>query len=194
MEFWVRHFPHPLVADLGEQELEQLCFGTGHALDKPPQSLSTGDVSEVVLAVGGGEFQAVTICHRLKSFPSETAPSACSSIFWLAKNLSEAHDREKPEFRLLAVESTDFAIPENGGDDFHSDGDSTEELSVQRAKLDGFENIVGTDLHRTCQVCKCPGDFQDPVMGAGGEVHFLHRAFEIASAFRAELTILSDQA
>jgi hypothetical protein len=37
----------------------------------------------------------------------------------LGENLDDVHDREKPGFGLLVVEAADFALLEDGGDDFH---------------------------------------------------------------------------
>ncbi len=47
-----------------------------------------------------------------------------------------------------------------------------------RRQADGFG---------TCEVGEGAGDFEDAIMGAGGEVHFLHRVFEVTGAFRVDL-------
>ena len=39
---------------------------------------------------------------------------------------------------------------------------------------------------RSTEVGEGAGDFQDPVVGAGGEVHLVHGWFEVALAFRVE--------
>jgi hypothetical protein len=38
-------------------------------------------------------------------------------------------------------------------------------------------------LTRRHQIRQSPGDFQNPVMGAGGEVHFLHRVLKVSVSF-----------
>ena len=82
------------------------------------------EVGEVVLAVGSGQFQLVTICNQLTSFLGETVlqnlpivPSS-AGVRLLGEDLDDVHDREKTGFGFLIVEAADFAIFENGGDDF----------------------------------------------------------------------------
>ena len=64
----VGHFLHPLVAGFGKPEFDRLGFGTGNALNEAQQGFDIGHVGEVAFAVGGGQFQLVTICHQLTSF------------------------------------------------------------------------------------------------------------------------------
>jgi hypothetical protein len=63
----VGHFLHPLAADAGEPEFDRLGLGAGDALDEAQQGLGIGDIGEVAFAVGGGQFQLVTICNWLKA-------------------------------------------------------------------------------------------------------------------------------
>ena len=61
----IGHFLHPFVAHLGEPEFDGLGLWAGNALDEAQQGLRGCDVGEVAFAVGGRQFQSVTICHRL---------------------------------------------------------------------------------------------------------------------------------
>ena len=63
----VGHFLHPLVADLGQPEFDRLGLGAGNALDEAQQSLGIGDIREVAFAIGGFQFQLVTIYNQLRS-------------------------------------------------------------------------------------------------------------------------------
>ena len=47
---------------------------------------------------------------------------------------------------------------------------SGKQLPIQRAILDRLQHIGGADVRRACQVRQRAGDFQDAVMGAGGEI------------------------
>ena len=67
----IGNFLHPLVADFGQPEFDRFGFRAGHTLDEPQQGLGSGDIGEVVFAVGGRQFQSVTICHRLTPFLAE---------------------------------------------------------------------------------------------------------------------------
>ena len=64
----------------------------------------------------------------------------------MGENLDDVHDGKEPGFRLLIVEAADFVIFKNGGDDFH--GGLTEEFPVERAELDGLEDVVWPDVLR----------------------------------------------
>ena len=148
----IGHFLHPLVTDLGEPELDRLRLGAGHALDEPQQSLCVGDVGEAHFAVVSGQFQLVTICNQLTSFLAEAVfknlPVVPGGLVirLLGQNLNDIHDGEKPGFGLLVVETADFAIFKNGGNDFH--GGSTKQLPIQRTVLDGLEDVVWPDVLR----------------------------------------------
>ena len=67
----------------------------------------------------------VTICNQLTSFLGETVlqnlPIVPGSVGvrLLGEDLDDVHDREKLSLGFLIVEAADFAIFENGGDDFH---------------------------------------------------------------------------
>ena len=74
------------------------------------------------------------------------------------------------------------------------DAYSRKQLPVQRAVLDGLKDVIRTDVGCSRQIRQSPGDFQDPVMGAGGEVHLFHGVFQIAVGFGDELAMLSDLA
>lgn len=52
---------------------------------------------------------------------------------------------------------------------------------VQRAELDGLQDVVRPDVRRFSQVRQRAGDFQNPVVRAGGEIHLLLSVFELAS-------------
>ena len=69
---------------------------------------------------------------------------------------------------------------------------SAEQLPVEGAVLNRLKNIVRADVGCSRQVGEGPGDFENPVVRAGTEVHFLHRMFEIAVSFGAELAVLPD--
>ena len=83
------------------------------------------EIGEVVLAVGSGQFQLVTICNQLTSFLGETVlqnlPIVSGSVVvrLLGEDLDDVHDRENLSLGFLIVEAADFAIFENGGDDFY---------------------------------------------------------------------------
>jgi hypothetical protein len=114
-----------LIADFREPEFDRLGLWARNTLDETQQGLGSGDVSEVFLAVGGGQFQSVTICHRLTSFLVKSlfqlVPilSGRLKIRLLGENLDDVHDREKPGFGFLIVEAADFTLLEDGRDDFH---------------------------------------------------------------------------
>ncbi len=72
--------------------------------------------------------------------------------------------------------------------------ESRKQLPVEGAVVEGFQNIVRPDFHRTGEIRQGPRDFQNPVMRAGGELHFLHRVFKVAVAIGAELAVLADLA
>jgi hypothetical protein len=42
------------------------------------------------------------------------------------------------------------------------------------------------------QIGQRPGDFENPVMRAGGEIRFHHRLFEVTGTLGVELAMLSD--
>ena len=66
-----------------------------------------------------------------------------------------------------------------------------EQLSIKGAELDGFKDLVAGDVLFPCEIRQGAGDFQDAVVGAGGEVHLLHGVFEIAAGFGVELAALA---
>ena len=66
---------------------------------------------------------------------------------------------------------------------------SLEKLPVERAELDGFEDLVAGDLLFPSEIGQGAGDFQNAVVGAGGEVHLLHGVLQVAGAFGIELAV-----
>ena len=117
----IRHFLHPLVADLRQPELDRFGFRTRHALHQPQQSLGIGDVGEIVFAVGGGQFQLVTICHQLTTLLGEAVLqdfpiiSRRPIVSLLREHLDDVHDREPPRLGLLIVDTANFMLLKKGG-------------------------------------------------------------------------------
>jgi hypothetical protein len=140
------------VADFREPEFDRLGLWARNTLDETQQGLGSGDVSEVAFAVGGRQFQLVTICNQLASFLAESVfqnlpvVSGGLEIRLLGENLDDVHDGEKPGFGLLVVEAADFALLEDGRDDFHGEWGSGKQLAVQRAVLDRLQNVGGADV------------------------------------------------
>lgn len=56
---------------------------------------------------------------------------------------------------------------------------SAKQLPVQRAELDGLKDVIGADGFGASEIGECSGDLEDAVVGASGEVEFLHGVFEI---------------
>lgn len=54
-----------------------------------------------------------------------------------------------------------------------------------RWELDGFQNIIGSDIFGAAEVVYGARDLKDAVVGAGGQIHLLHG--EVASTFGVEL-------
>ena len=71
---------------------------------------------------------------------------------------------------------------------------STPQRPVQRAVVDGFEDVVTADAFAGGEIGQCPGHLQDAVMGAGAEVALVHGVLEIAGAFGVEFAMLADEA
>ena len=87
----VGHLLHPLVADAGEPEFDRLGLGAGNALDEAQQGLGIGDIGEAAIAVGGGQFESVTICHGLTAWTIIEAAhcwAALSVVDWFSRVLS----------------------------------------------------------------------------------------------------------
>jgi len=72
-DFTGRHLLHPLVADLGEPELDRLSLGAGNALNETQQRFGAGDIGEPHFPVAGGQFQLVTVCYQFTSLFSQAA-------------------------------------------------------------------------------------------------------------------------
>lgn len=71
---------------------------------------------------------------------------------------------------------------------------SKEQIAVERAVLDGFEDVVGADRVAAGQVRQRARHLEDAVMGAGGKVELHHRLFEISRAFGVEFAMFAHQA
>lgn len=56
--------------------------------------------------------------------------------------------------------------------------------------MDCFQNIIRTDVLYSGQIGERASDLQNPVVGAGGEVHLLHGVFEVAIRLGIELAVL----
>jgi len=67
-----------------------------------------------------------------------------------------------------------------------------EELAIEGAVLDGLKNMMTFDFFGSGEVGEGVGDFEDAVVGAGGEVHLLHGLFEVALAFGIEGAVFAD--
>jgi hypothetical protein len=94
-------------------------------MDKAQQSLGARDVGEAHLAVIGGQFELVTICHQLTSLLfqtlSELVPvlSGRLVVRLLRQHLDDVNDREQPCFGLVVVQTADFAFLEDHRQEFH---------------------------------------------------------------------------
>jgi len=55
---------------------------------------------------------------------------------------------------------------------------SREQIPVQRAILDRFQDVLPADTLAAAEVGEGAGDFEDPIVGAGGKIELLHRVFE----------------
>jgi hypothetical protein len=55
-------------------------------------------------------------------------------------------------------------------------------IAIQRAVLHGFGDVFGADARRAAEIGDSARDFQNAVMGAGGESHAADRHFECALA------------
>jgi hypothetical protein len=60
--------------------------------------------------------------------------------------------------------------------------------------LDGFQNFVARDEIFTGEIGESAGNFQNAIMGSGGEIHLLHGMFEVTFAFGVELAVIADLA
>lgn len=60
------------------------------------------------------------------------------------------------------------------------EGYSRKQPPIQRAELDRFEHIIGPYGFAAAEISECSCDLEDAVVGAGGEVEFLHRVFDVA--------------
>lgn len=59
--------------------------------------------------------------------------------------------------------------------------------------MDCLQHIIRPDIRAACEIGEGTGDFENPVVGTGGEIHHLHRVFEVAGAFGLELAMLANQ-
>ncbi len=57
--------------------------------------------------------------------------------------------------------------------------------------MDGFQDVLRTDVSRSSQIRQGAGHLVNAVMGAGRKTHLLHRLFEVAGGFRVELAMLA---
>jgi len=109
-------------------ELDRLGLRAGHALDEAQEGLGIGHVGEVAFAVGGGQFQLVTICNQLTSFLLQTVfqhfPVALGGLVirLLRQHPDDVHNGEKPRLGLLVVDAADFVPLKNGEVLFHNVG------------------------------------------------------------------------
>ena len=60
------------------------------------------------------------------------------------------------------------------------------EIPIHGAEVDGFEWVVGGDLVVVGEVGEGAGDFEDSIVGPGGEVHLVHGVFEQVAAVVVE--------
>ena len=65
---------------------------------------------------------------------------------------------------------------------------------VQRAVLDGLEDVGGADVLRLVEVGEGAGDLENPVVGAGREVEVLHGLLEEGGGLVVELAVGLDEA
>ena len=116
----VGHFLHPLVADLGQPKLDRFGLGTGNALDEAQKGFSRGRVGEITFAVGGGQFQLVTICNQLTSLLVESVLQDFPVILGqlvirlLRQHLNDVHDGKPPSLRRFVVMAADLMTFKNG--------------------------------------------------------------------------------
>lgn len=58
---------------------------------------------------------------------------------------------------------------------------SVEEVPIEAAHLDGFEEVAGLDVFGVGEVGDGAGDFEDAVVGAGREGELLHGLLEVVA-------------
>ena len=63
------------------------------------------------------------------------------------------------------------------------------EVAVEGSEADGFQDVVGADGGALGEVGEGAGDFEDAVVGAGGEVHVVHGVLKVGAAFGVELAM-----
>jgi hypothetical protein len=89
-------------------------------LDEAQQGLGIGDVREVAFAVGGFQFQLVTICNQLRSLLVQPVfqhfPVVLSRLVirLLGEDSNDVHNRKPPRFGLFVVEAADSVSLKNG--------------------------------------------------------------------------------
>ena len=100
-------------------------FGAGDGLDQAQQGFGSGHVSEVVFAIRSGQFQSVTVCHRLTSLLGKSLfqlvpvlPGGLK-VRLLGEDLDDIDDGEEPCVGLFVVDAADGVAFERGGDDVH---------------------------------------------------------------------------
>ena len=60
---------------------------------------------------------------------------------------------------------------------------SSPKIAVERAVSDGLEDVVGADFFVAAEIGEGAGDFQDAVVGTGGEIHAIHGGFKKVAGF-----------
>src|SRR5688572_23764584 len=65
---------------------------------------------------------------------------------------------------------------------------------VQRAVAHRFRHVRWTDVFAAFEIRNGAADFQDAIVGAGGEAETLHRALEHLFALRVDLAVHADHA
>jgi hypothetical protein len=70
---------------------------------------------------------------------------------------------------------------------------SRKQFPVQRTILDRFANVFALDAVAAGEVGDGSCDFEDAVVGAGGEVHLFHGVFEVANTDGIEGAVLAHE-
>lgn len=142
----IGEFLHAFVADFCEPEFDGFGFGTGDALDEAEEGFGSGDGGLVILPVGCGHLQLVTICNQLAAFLFEPVfedfPVVLGRLVvrLLGEDLDDVHDGEPPGFGFLVIDAANFVAFENGEVLVHVEG-----------RL-GWINLAGKEAETKCEV------------------------------------------
>ena len=70
----VSHLLHAFITHPGQPQFDWLGLWAGDGLHQPQQGFGCSHVGEVVFTIGSGQFQSVTVCHRLAAVLAYDCP------------------------------------------------------------------------------------------------------------------------